>query len=164
GPTQGSTPNALALSDNGQQLYVAEADNNAVAVFQLSRASAGVANANGTDRLIGRIPVGWYPAALLLKNDSLFVVNGKGRGTRSNPQFPTPDIALADGSTAYTLGQLNGTITRVSAELKRAALPSLTRRVARDNTQRSNKAYPPWLSLGCRNQEGHHAPELRRVW
>ena len=148
GPTQGSTPNALALSGNGQQLYVAEADNNAVAVFQLSRASAGVANASGADRLVGRIPVGWYPAALLLKRDSLFVVNGKGRGTRSNPQFPTPDTALADGSTAYTLGQLNGTVTRVSAELKPAALQSLTRRVARannwENTQRSSRAYPPF--------------------
>jgi DNA-binding beta-propeller fold protein YncE len=148
GPKQGSTPNALALSDNGLQLYVAEADNNAVAIFQLSRASAGVAKTGGTDRLIGRIPVGWYPAALLLKRDSLFVVNGKGRGTRSNPQFPTPDVELADGSTAYTLGQLNGTITTLSAELKRAALPALTRRVARannwDNTHRSNRTYPPF--------------------
>jgi DNA-binding beta-propeller fold protein YncE len=87
GPTQGSTPNALALSDDGLQLYVAEADNNAVAVFQLSRASAGIAKASGADRLIGRIPVGWYPSALLLKNNFLFVVNGKGRGTQANPQF-----------------------------------------------------------------------------
>lgn len=128
GPNQGSTPNALALSRDGLQLYVAEADNNAVAIFQLSRASAGVVKARGADRLIGRIPVGWYPAALLLKEDSLFVVNGKGRGTRSNQQFPTPDVDLADGSTAYTLGQLNGTITRLSAELRPAAIPPLTRR------------------------------------
>ena len=142
GPNQGSTPNALALSDN-DQLYVAEADNNAVAVFQLSRAKAA-----GADRLIGRIPVGWYPAALLLKTDTLFVVNGKGRGTKSNPEFPTPDVALADGSTAYTLGQLNGTVTRLSAELGSTALPALTRRVARannwDNTQSRNRAYPPF--------------------
>src|SRR6185503_18180437 len=129
-------------------LYVAEADNNAIAIFQLSRASAGVARARGQDRLIGRIPVGWYPAALLLKNDFLFVVNGKGRGTRSNPQFPTPEIDLPDGSTAYTLGQLNGTITRLSADLKRDALAALTRRVARannwENTQTSKRAYPPF--------------------
>ena len=140
GPSQGSTPNALALSDDGRQLYVAEADNNAVAVFQLSRSGVG--------RLIGRMPVGWYPAALLLQRDSLFVVNGKGRGTRPNPQFPTPDVELADGSTAYTLGQLNGTITRLSAELRPGALPALTRRVAHannwDNTQTINRTYPPF--------------------
>jgi DNA-binding beta-propeller fold protein YncE len=148
GPKQGSTPNSLALSDDGLQLYVAEADNNAVAVFQLSSASAGVAKARGTDRLMGRIPAGWYPAALLLNRDALFVVNGKGRGTRSNPQFPTPDVALADGSTAYTLGQLNGTITKLSADLRPTALAALTRRVARannwDNTQRDTHAYPPF--------------------
>lgn len=140
GPNQGSTPNALALSDDGLQLYVAEADNNAVAVFRLKP--------RGADRLIGRIPVGWYPAALLLKRGSLFVVNGKGRGTRSNPQFPTPDVALADGSTAYTLGQLNGTITKLSTELMPTALPALTRRVERannwDNTQSGNRAFPPF--------------------
>lgn len=147
GPRQGSTPNALALSHDGLQLYVAEADNNAVAVFQLSRVSAGVNKARGADRLIGRIPVGWYPAALLLKDDSLFVVNGKGRGARSNPDFPTPDIDLPDGSTAYTLGQLNGTITRLSAELKPAAIASLTRRAARANNWdqvQSRKPYPPF--------------------
>ena len=148
GPNQGSTPNALALSDDGLQLNVAEADNNAVAIFQLSRSSAGISKARGTDRLIGRIPVGWYPAALLLQKDSLFVVNGKGRGTRPNPQFPTPDVELADGSTAYTLGQLNGTITRLSAEIRPTALPSLTRRVARannwDNTERVDRTYPPF--------------------
>ena len=140
GPNQGTTPNALALSDDGLQLYVAEADNNAVAVFQLKP--------RGADRLIGRIPVGWYPAALLLQRGSLFVVNGKGRGTRSNPQFPTPDVALADGSTAYTLGQLNGTITKLSTELMPTALPALTRRVERannwDNTQSGNRAFPPF--------------------
>ncbi len=148
GPNQGSTPNALELSDNGLQLYVAEADNNAVAIFQLSRASSGVAKARGTDRLVGRIPVGWYPAALFLQRDALFVVNGKGRGTRSNPQFPTPDVALADGSTAYTLGQLNGTITKLPVELMPTALPALTRRVARannwDNAQQSNRPFPPF--------------------
>jgi DNA-binding beta-propeller fold protein YncE len=138
GPSQGSTPNALALSEDGLQLYVAEADNNAVAIFQL--------NARGGARLIGRIPVGWYPAALLLQRDSLFVVNGKGRGTGSNPQFPTPDVALADGSTAYTLGQLNGTITRLSAELRPTALLALTRRVARANNwdDIQKGSYPPF--------------------
>ncbi|HEY0765453.1 MAG TPA: bifunctional YncE family protein/alkaline phosphatase family protein [Pyrinomonadaceae bacterium] len=148
GPSQGSTPNALALSSNELELYVAEADNNAVAIFRLSRATSGVAKARGVDRLIGRIPVGWYPAALVLNRDSLFVVNGKGRGTRSNPQFPTPDVELADGSTAYTLGQLNGTITKLSAELKPSAMPALTRRVTRannwDNPQKRNRAYPPF--------------------
>src|SRR5438132_4665350 len=33
GPNEGSTPNAMALSSDGKRLFVAEADNNAVAIF-----------------------------------------------------------------------------------------------------------------------------------
>jgi len=140
GPNQGSTPNALALSPDGSRLYVAEADNNAVAVFQLV--------AKGTSRLIGRIPVEWYPVALLITQDSVFVLNGKGKGTRANPQFPTPDVDLSDDSTAYTLGQLNGTITMLPAVLKPAELVQLTKRVARannwTNAPRRLQKYPPF--------------------
>ncbi|HEX6716287.1 MAG TPA: bifunctional YncE family protein/alkaline phosphatase family protein, partial [Pyrinomonadaceae bacterium] len=146
GPNQGSTPNALALSRDGLRLYVAEADNNAVAVFELSRNSSGIATTRGADRLVGRIPVGWYPAALSLTQDSLFVVNGKGKGSRPNPQYPTPDVELADDSIYYTLGQLNGTITKL--KLIAAELPALTRRVARannwDQAQPVSGHYPPF--------------------
>jgi DNA-binding beta-propeller fold protein YncE len=148
GPNQGSTPNALALSDDGLGLYVAEADNNAVAVFQLSREIAGVGHAREANRLIGRIPVGWYPAALLLTHDSLFVLNGKGKGTRANPQFPTPDIELSDNSVAYTLGQLNGTVTMLPLNVQPAEITQLTRRVMRANNWNrpliNNRRYPPF--------------------
>jgi len=138
GPNQGSTPNALALSNDERRLYVAEADNNAVAIFQIS---------NTGNRLLGRIPVGWYPAALLLTQDSLYVLNGKGRGTRANPQFPTPETKLADDSVSYTLGQLNGTLTKLPAAMRPAAITQLTARVARANNwnKRNNPgAYPPF--------------------
>jgi DNA-binding beta-propeller fold protein YncE len=139
GPNQGSTPNALALSPDGSRVYIAEADNNAVAVFQLS------ANTR-TNRLIGRIPVEWYPTALLMSGDSLYVLNSKGKGSRANPQFPTPDVKQPDDSTDYTLGQLNGTITSLSANLKSVELAKLTARVARANNwnrmQIGNTMYP----------------------
>ena len=148
GPNQGSTPNALALSPDEQQLYVAEADNNTVAVFQLARARSGIANAPPTDQLSGRIPVGWYPAGLLLAQDSLFVLNGKGRGTRPNPGLPTPGTAMRKDSTDYTLGQLNGTITKLPAETAPAELAQLTTRVTRannwDKTPTDSAKYPPF--------------------
>jgi DNA-binding beta-propeller fold protein YncE len=148
GPNQGSTPNGLALSNDGTHLYVAEADNNAVAVFQLSGEISGVGNARGLNRLVGRIPVEWYPTTLLMTQDSLFVLNGKGKGTRPNPGFPTPDIKLPDDSTEYTLGQLNGTITVLPANVKSIELMQFTKRVARaNNWNRSVKGaakYPPF--------------------
>jgi DNA-binding beta-propeller fold protein YncE len=148
GPDQGSTPNGLALSNDGSQLYVAEADNNAVAVFQLSGKISGVSKARGANQLMGRIPVEWYPAALLMTQDSLLVLNGKGKGTRPNQQFPTPDINLPDDSDDYTLGQLNGTITILPAHVTLIELVQLTKRVARANnwnqTRRSRAKYPPF--------------------
>jgi YVTN family beta-propeller protein len=96
GPHEGSTPNALALSADGRRLFVAEADNNAVAVFDLSRLTSGVSNGTeSTDKLAGRIPVGWYPSGVSFAGDSLFVINGKGRGTGPNPKGPNP-IARRD--------------------------------------------------------------------
>ena len=141
GPNQGSTPNALALSPDGARLYVAEADNNAVAVFAL-------ANSGETGKLLGRIPVGWYPSALLLTRDSLFVLNGKGRGTRANPEFRQSGSPLPKDSTLYTLGQLNGSITKLPPELQQSELGPLDRRVASANNWDKPPAggakYPPF--------------------
>ncbi len=92
GPDQGSTPNALALSGDESRLFVAEADANAVAVFDLLPETSNVATARGDDRLAGRIPVGWYPTALLAAGDTLLVANGKGRGTVANPGGPQPIV------------------------------------------------------------------------
>jgi YVTN family beta-propeller protein len=145
---QGSTPNALALSADGKRLFVAEADNNAVAVFDLSRQLSGAQSAVGNNRMAGRIPVEWYPTALLATKDSLFVLNGKGEGTKANPQFRQPGETLEDGNTDYTLGQLNGAITEIPAKFNNNELMQFTRRVARannwDQPKRSVAKYPPF--------------------
>ncbi len=148
GPNQGSTPNALALSVDGSLLYVAEADNNAVAVFHLSAQIAGVSTARGANRLIGRIPVEWYPTALLMAKDDLFVINGKGKGTKPNPTQVQADAKLPDDSESYVLGQLNGTITALPASINTGALIRFTRRVAKANNWnrpvKSIARYPPF--------------------
>ena len=104
GVAEGSTPNALAIS--GQRLYVAEADNNAVAQIDLK-----------TDSVIGRIPVGWYPTALVAGDgDTLYVANGKGRGSRPNPATGYKVGAKDSDPRGYTLGQLAGTLTIVPGQ------------------------------------------------
>jgi YVTN family beta-propeller protein len=148
GATEGSTPNALALSDDGRSLYVAEADNNAVAVFALGDASAGRAGAGSPrDSLIGRVPVGWYPTALAMDGGTLFVANGKGRGTRANPDGPTPTHPRTPTSRSYTLGQLEGSLMPLDARSMRDAMPSLTERVTRangwDRVRERGAGYPP---------------------
>jgi Phosphoesterase family len=141
GPDEGTTPNALALSADGARLFVAEADANAVAVFDL-----------GTERLLGRIPVGWYPTALLALGDTLLVANGKGAGSGPNPDGPQPAQARtrseAGADTSYTLGQIKGSLTIVPAvHADQAALDAFTRRVAHannwDGSRPAGPRYPP---------------------
>jgi len=140
--TQGSTPDALALSADETKLFVAEADNNAVAVFNLPRQDSGLRNSRGATYVSGRIPVEWYPTALLRVGDQLFVVNGKGKGTHANVGLRQPDKKLGDANPDYTLGQLNGTITILSSTAGAREMNQLTRRVAVANNWSGSKIRP----------------------
>ena len=73
-PPEGSTPNAVALTSDGKRLLVAEADNNAVAVFDVA-----------TGKLLGRVPTDWYPTAIAEVGGQLLALSGKGHGTNANP-------------------------------------------------------------------------------
>jgi YVTN family beta-propeller protein len=148
GPSEGSTPNALALSADETRLFAAEADANAVAVFDLSTRTAGV-SAHGRDSLAGRIPVEWYPSAVVVSGDTMFVANGKGRGTAPNPTGPTPMRPSRAAAHEYTLGQLTATLSTVTdAGMSRGALAALTARVSRanhwDQPARAAARYPPF--------------------
>ncbi len=68
----GSTPDSLALSRDGRTLYVANADNNNVAVFDVS--------VSGNGRSLGFIPTGWFPTSVRLTPDGrkLLVVSARG--------------------------------------------------------------------------------------
>lgn len=156
GPAEGSTPNAVALSTDGTRLFAAEADNNAVAVFDLSSAAAGVASAHGADRLVGRIPVDWYPTAIVAAHDTLLVLSGKGNGTAPNPDGPNPLHGERPDSKAYTLGQTSGSLmTLTLATAGQATLRPLTERVARAqgwsaqslHTGSATRAYPPFTHV-----------------
>ncbi|HEX7024180.1 MAG TPA: alkaline phosphatase family protein, partial [Gemmatimonadales bacterium] len=140
-------PNALALSDDGTRLFVAEADNNAVAVFELGAMTAGIPAAAGEDRLIGRIPAGWYPTALAVSGDTLLVVNAKGKGTGPNAKNgPGPERTRGPGG--YTLDQIGSTLTiSTAARATPAELEARSARVARANNwdrERAPFRYPPF--------------------
>ncbi len=77
----GSATNALALSDDGATLYVANGGNNAVAVVGLDNERFG-------GELLGFIPTGWYPGSLAITNDDLYVANVKGIGSRDDRGEP----------------------------------------------------------------------------
>ncbi|HYM59392.1 MAG TPA: beta-propeller fold lactonase family protein [Thermoanaerobaculia bacterium] len=144
---EGSTPNALALSDDGSRLLVAEGDNNAVAVFALSPRVAGRKTPSTRDRLLGRVPVEWYPAALAVDGDTLFVANAKGHGTVPNPGRTQPNKKLQPGTLNYTLSQLRGSITPLRTTWRTGELAKLSARVAGSNNwtrPADSGRYPPF--------------------
>jgi YVTN family beta-propeller protein len=71
----GSAPNALDISVDGKTLYVANGTDNAVCVIELGQPG----------KITGYIPTGWYPACVLLDEESnlLLVANAKGVGSRN---------------------------------------------------------------------------------
>ncbi|MCW3115544.1 MAG: beta-propeller repeat protein [Segetibacter sp.] len=79
---EGSSSNGLALSTNEKNLYVANANNNCLAVFDVSIPARSKSK--------GYIPVGWYPTNIKVIGNKIFVANGKGFTSYSNPDGPNP--------------------------------------------------------------------------
>ncbi|MBV8355624.1 MAG: hypothetical protein JO101_09905, partial [Candidatus Eremiobacteraeota bacterium] len=68
----GSSPNSL--SAHGDSIFVTLGAANEVAVLR-----------NGA--VAARLPAGWYPTAAVAVGDRLLVIDGKGEGTKPNPDF-----------------------------------------------------------------------------
>jgi DNA-binding beta-propeller fold protein YncE len=78
----GMTPSALATNKEGTQLLVVCSDANAIAIADISGARSSVR---------GFLPTGWYPTAVRVLDDGqLVIANGKGLGSRANPDGPNP--------------------------------------------------------------------------
>src|SRR5206468_3526894 len=74
----GSTPNALALTPDENILFVANANNNNLAVVNVKE--------RGASAPLGFIPTGWYPTSVRVSRDgkTLYVTNGKGATSKAN--------------------------------------------------------------------------------
>lgn len=89
GRIKGVQPVALALSPDARTLYVAEAGVNAVAVVRVS---------GGERKVLGHIPVGWWPSSVQVSPDgtTLFVVPARRRRQRRHERRLHP-VRLAQG-------------------------------------------------------------------
>lgn len=110
----GSTTNALAISEDEKKLYIANADNNCLAVFDISKYGNSISK--------GFIPVGWYPTAVKVIGNTVFVANGKGYTSHANPYGPDPykkrgqlgfqlGLLKDASSTQYIGGLMKGTLS-----------------------------------------------------
>ncbi len=102
----GNTPSSLSLSPDGQLLFVANADANNLAVFQVAKRGWAVP--------LGFIPVGWYPTSVRFdaKAKKIYVANGKGLTSRANPQGPNPVLGAKYRSVEqYIAALFRGTLS-----------------------------------------------------
>ncbi len=102
----GASPNALCFSPDGKTLYVANGTQNAIAVMRFSprhRAS----------KLLGLIPVGWFPGALAIHTGHrmLCVANIKGH--------PTREQSGREGKHGFNTHQYGGSLSLVTLPGKR---------------------------------------------
>jgi DNA-binding beta-propeller fold protein YncE len=72
----GVSPNALAWRN--RSLFVSLGAANSIAIVR-------------NRMLVGRIPAGWYPTDVVPIGNRLYIINGKGEGTRPNPYFNARD-------------------------------------------------------------------------
>jgi sugar lactone lactonase YvrE len=125
----GAVPDAIAISPDGQRLFVANASSDAVAVY-----NAGRGQSKTSIRPIGFVPTGWYPTALAATASELLIATAKGEGTGPNnfPQADTP-VSAPRHSRTYIGTLLYGSFARLPLDTLTARLPAYSEEVIRDN-------------------------------
>jgi YVTN family beta-propeller protein len=140
----GNSPEGLAL--RGDDLYVANAHSNSVAVVELSGKARGQA---GEERstVRGFIPTGQYPSAVAVAGQTIFIGNGKGTGVQNsslvvdnsgrvpnapNDRFPAGGGRGGGQGGQYSAAIVVGNISAVSTP-DDPALARYTQEVMRNN-------------------------------
>ncbi len=137
----GMTPSALALNGQGNLLYAVCSDANAIAVADVSQPISRVA---------GFVPTGWYPTAVATSDDGgLIVLNGKGLGSRANPDGPVttkPNQPLWQGGPVVSPGYVGhiqtGTVAFVPP-VDEGSLSAFTATVRRNSPYRDDLIFGP---------------------
>lgn len=136
----GSTPNALALDAKRKLLFVANADNDDVAVVNVAKRE--------TSEVLGFIPAGWYPSALTLAEGGNYLYVGATKGESGHPDLKGPTSPLASkfygDETVKTLQR--STVERVPLAALKARLAGWTKQVFADtpyNDKLLAEARPP---------------------
>jgi len=119
----GAQPNALAFDKSGRKLFVCNGTQNAVAVFQFKP---------GASKLLGLIPVGWFPGDIAFdaRQNRIYVANIKSIGTA----MEQPGRNLGKG-VGFNTKQYTGSLSLVP-------VPSAKELAADTQTALANLRYP----------------------
>jgi DNA-binding beta-propeller fold protein YncE len=130
GTFNGSYPTALAATPDGRFLLVADSSLDAIAVFRWTQTREG-------DRMVtqpmGFIPTDWYPSALAVHGDDLFIASAKGQGARANNDMGKTADEIKRHRHPYIPTLIRGSIARLDIPTTFEKLRQLTQIVERDN-------------------------------
>jgi DNA-binding beta-propeller fold protein YncE len=140
----GAMPDAVAVSKDGKQLFAANTGSDAVAVFNVGGQKA----AGQAIHAVGWVPTEWYPTALAVEGNTLYVATGKGQGTGPNnmPQPRVPGVARMSGSSTYIPTLLHGSIAAIDLSKIESQREQLTRTVIETNMMKAAQAKIPFRS------------------
>ena len=101
----GNTPNSLDITPDGSIMFVANADANNVAVFNIENPKMA--------KPLGFIPVGWYPTSVRYDalNKTILVANGKGLVSKANRSGPQPTQRFPKPLEEYIGTLFDGTLS-----------------------------------------------------
>jgi len=162
GVPPGNSPEGLAL--RGDDLYVANAHSNSVAVVEVNdgprnRTSQEEGLAPARSKVKGFIPTGQYPSAIALVGQTLFIGNGKGTGVQNsslivdnsgrvpnapNERFPSGSGRAGGQGGQYSVALVVGNISAVNVP-DDPALARYTQQVMRNNGllgERQSRLFP----------------------
>ena len=132
----GAMPDAVALSDDGSMMYVANSGTDSIAVFHTKPSDL----VGAPEKPIGFIPTEWYPTAVTAKGNMLYVATGKGRGTGPNvapqPTAKNPPPGLSTRIKrphTYIATLLYGSLASIDRGEAQKNLEELTKQVMASN-------------------------------
>lgn len=136
----GAVPDALALSPDGNRMYVADASLNAIAVFD---PHALTSKTQGAVHPHGFIPTEWYPTALAATAQHLYVATGKGQGTGPNnfPQKIVPGTATRSSPRTYIASLLYGSLASIDRSAADRQLAALSNQAMESNRMRAARQH-----------------------
>ncbi|MFO1066551.1 MAG: beta-propeller fold lactonase family protein [Pirellulales bacterium] len=116
----GASPNALAFDKEGERLYVANGTQNSIAVFEYDPED------KGETRLLGMLPVGWFPGAVVMDGarQQLCVANIKG--------LPLAPKKQRDGSEGFNSHHYHGSVSLVPLPKSDEELAAFSERCAKN--------------------------------
>ncbi len=137
----GAEPAALAVSEDGRRLYVANMGSDALAVIDTAKLTKSMA-AKGFAEPVGFVPTEWMPMNVAFTGGKVYVATAKGKGTGPNnfPQRQTDAMVKMKSPkypSTYIATLLYGSIATLDAGAVESGLKASTAQVLESNRMKA---------------------------